>query len=119
MQKEHEICDQINAFIAECRKLHESSETRKNDPGVSELKIDKVTHLTRPMLQIFFEKKGYKFKYTFCFIDLTNGDIYSQSGKKSHGNIFSEYGGKEAISTYGVIVNDATKKKRLQQLEGK
>ena len=57
-------------------------------------------------------------EYIYARIEVTSGDIYSQTGKKAVGNIFtSEYRGKEFIDKYGVIVNRQKLAKRLKELK--
>lgn len=48
--------------------------------------------------------------YIFAKIDRESGHIYSQSGKKVRGSIFSEHYGLDCVTRQGVIVN-ANKKR--------
>jgi len=43
--------------------------------------------------------------YVFARIERETGDIYSQSGKKVRGSIFSEHYGLDCVTRLGVIVN--------------
>ena len=68
------------------------------------------------LLQYKYEENS-PFVYTYARIENTTGDIYSQSGKKAVGNIFtSPFGGREFIDKYGVIVNRQKLKKRLEEV---
>ena len=57
-------------------------------------------------------------KYIYAKVELTTGDVYSESGKKPRGNILTgPYYGKELIDEWGVIVNRVKAQKRLLELQ--
>lgn len=80
------------------------------------------THLILDEGSKFYTIRGinlspsYPKGYTFARIDKSSGDIYSASGNKSKGSIFSEYNGLECVDSGGVIVNEMCRRRRLDVL---
>ncbi len=79
------------------------------------LQSQSVIRHRKKMMRIYFEDRG--FDYTFAYVDQKKGDIYSQAGEKSRGNIFtSPHHGLDCIDKYGVIVNAQKKKAKEDSL---
>jgi hypothetical protein len=67
---------------------------------------------------MFKYNENESFEYVYARIEIASGDIYSPSGTKAVGNIFtSKYKGKECIDRDSVIVNKQKLARRLKDFE--
>ena len=94
------VRDKIVPFLEEARRLSGKEITLKEGP--------RFISLVYP---------DGNFEYTFARVKKETGDVYSQSGSTSKGNLMtSPYQGRELIDRWGVIVNRQKAEKRLREL---
>lgn len=95
------VGDKIIPFLEEARRLSGKEITLKEGPR---------------FISLVYQNGN--FEYTFARVERETGDVYSQSGSQSKGNLItSPYQGKELIDSAGVIVNRQKAARRLRELD--
>lgn len=110
------VSKQINIFLDECNLIFKTYHTRTDGYMGTELYIDETKKLYI-LRGNNFNQPSFPKGYIFAKVDKITGDIYSQSGKVSKGNIFSKFNGIECINVFGVIVNKPQIIERIKELQ--